>query len=378
MTTLGIGVIGCGTISATYLRLLPRFAGLAVRAVADIDPAAAARRSGEFGIPARAVDALITANDIDIILNLTSPDQHYSVSRRSLESGKHVYSEKPLALTLADGLQLKRCAAERGLRIAAAPDTFLGAAHQQARACIDACLIGTIVAGTIHVMTHGMEDWHPNPDFFFKPGGGPIMDMAPYALTNLIHLIGPVERVAALVTMPRQTRTIGHAGHRQGEAIHVETPTNSHALLAMRSGATVTLSASWDVHAHRHGCMELYGSEGTLFLPDPNYFGGALDHADASGMIAPLAPLDHPLGEVNESHHALGSVANYRSAGLADLAQSIRAGRPHLCSLDLALHVTDIMTSINAAAETRRWVETTTRCDRPRPLTAAEARSLLV
>ena len=377
MDRLGIGIIGCGYISATYLKLMPMFAGVEVRGIADIDPDAARSRSAEFGVPAFSTEDLLASDEIDIVVNLTVPDAHYQVSRQILEAGKHAYTEKPVTLTLEDGLILQKLAADRSLRIGSAPDTFLGSSHQQARACIDDGLIGDVVAGTAHVMSHGMEHWHPNPDFFFLPGAGPVLDIGPYYLSNLIQLIGPISRVAALATATFPTRTIGADCPRKGETVPVKTPTNIHALLEFDSGATITLSASWDVWAHRHSSMELYGTEGTLSVPDPNFFGGSLDHARQDGSFSTLADWDHPFGKQNLSLTNQLSVANYRSAGLADMARALVEARPHRCSLELALHAVDVMTSILRSAEDEAWVKISTTCGRPDPLGPAAAQALL-
>jgi predicted dehydrogenase len=273
MTKLGVGIIGCGNISTTYCSLAPLFKSLDLRAVADINMDTARARADEYGLRAETVEDLLNAADIDVIVNLTIPEVHFAVTKRILEAGKHAYSEKPLVLTLEEGETLRDLAASKGLRVGSAPDTFLGGAHQQARAVIDAGDVGRIIGGTCHVMSHGMESWHPNPDFFFQPGAGPVLDIGPYYITNLIQLIGPVKSVVSLATATFPTRTIGN-GARKGETVPVDTPTNIHALLEFANGATVTLGASWDVWAHRHANMELYGETGSLFVPDPNFFGG--------------------------------------------------------------------------------------------------------
>lgn len=371
MNTLGIGLIGCGNISTTYLRLAPLFAGLKIRAVADLNMAAAMARAEEFGVEPRSVEDLLGSDDIDVVVNLTIPSAHFEVTRAILEAGKHAYSEKPLVLSLDQGEELRALAETKGLRVGSAPDTFLGGAHQQARHAIDAGQIGTVHAGTAHFMSAGMEHWHPNPDFFFKPGAGPMLDMGPYYITNLIQLLGPVRRVAALTSSASKKRTI-RSEPRAGETITVETPTNIHALLAFVSGASVTLSTSWDVLAHRHGHIELYGTDGSLLLPDPNMFGGTVGMGVRGGDVSTLDPWDHPFGVANQ-----GEVANYRAAGLADMVAAIGAGRPHRCSLDLALHVVDVMTATLRSGETGDFVDLTTTCTPPAPLIPEEARALL-
>ena len=372
---LGIGIIGCGNISAAYLQLAPLFRGFEMRAVADLNMDAARARATEFGVRADSVDDILAADDIDIIVNLTVPAAHFDVSRDILNAGKHAYSEKPMVLSLAEGEALRALAEARGLRVGAAPDTFLGGAHQTARAALDAGDIGKVVSGTAHVMSHGMESWHPNPDFFFLPGAGPMLDLGPYYITNLIQLLGPVSRVSALTSIGQATRTIG-SEPRRGEVIPVKTPTTLHALLEFASGATVTLSTSWDVWAHRHGHMELYGLEGTMFLPDPNWFSGTVEVTQRDGPPRALASDDHPFAVPND-HRGDTPMANYRMAGLAEMVAAMAQRRPHRCSLDLALHAVDVMTSVLRAGEERTVIALSTTCDRPAPLTAAEAAALL-
>ena len=371
MTQLGVGIIGCGNISTSYLKLAPLFKSLDVKAVADINMDTARARAAEFGVRAETVADLLTADDIDVIVNLTIPGVHFAVTKQILEAGKHAYSEKPLVLSLEEGKELRDLAAAKGLRIGSAPDTFLGGSHQLARAQIDAGKVGKIIGGTCHVMGHGMEAWHPNPDFFFQPGGGPVLDMGPYYITNLIQLMGPVKSVTALTTATFATRTIGN-GDRIGETVPVETPTNIQALLEFENGATVTLGASWDVWAHRHGHMELYGENGSIFLPDPNFFGGDVEISGENKEITTVAPWDHPFSIANQEEKA-----NYRCAGLADMATAIAEGRPHRCNIDVALHAVDVMTSILKAGSERRFVDMTTTCERPAALSPDEARALL-
>jgi predicted dehydrogenase len=372
---LGVGVIGCGNISAAYFGLAPLFKGLEIRACADVNMKAAKARAKEFKIKAQSVGNLLKNPDIDVVVNLTVPAAHYPVSMKALRAGKHVYSEKPLVLSLKEGLALKKLADEKGMKVGCAPDTFLGGAHQQARKAIDDGKVGAITSGTAHVMNFGMEHWHPNPDFFYLPGGGPILDLGPYYVANLINLIGPVKRVVALATMPQKSRKIV-SEPRKGQEVPVKTPTNIHALLEFANGATVTLSASWDVFAHRHANMELYGSEGSIYVPDPNFFGGEVLATKRDGPAEPLPEWDHPFGIPNQVHPQ-GPVANYRTAGLADMAVGILEGRNYRCSLDRTLHGIEIMTGILKSGETGKFVEMKTTCTRPAALGPKEAKALL-
>lgn len=373
---LGIGIIGCGNISTSYLRLAPLFKGLEVRAVADINMDSAKARAAEFNTKAQSVDDLLANKDIDIVINLTIPDAHYPVTKRILQAGKHAYSEKPLVLTLEQGTELRDLAKSKGLSVGCAPDTFLGGAHQQARAVLDSGRVGQIIAGACAVQNHGMEGWHPNPDFFFLPGAGPMLDLGPYYVANLINFLGPVKRVGALTSIPEKERTIGN-GPRLGEKVPVKTPTNIHALLEFVSGATIQLSTSWDVWHHRRNHFELYGTEGTLYVPDPNFFGGTVEVAGKDGLVEALAPWDHPFGRPNQDHPKHGPLANYRTAGLADMAVAHMEGREHRCSLERTLHGVEVMTACIKSGETGQFIAMTTTCTRPAALGIEEARALL-
>ncbi|VAW23741.1 Putative oxidoreductase [hydrothermal vent metagenome] len=375
--TYGVGILGCGVISNTYLKLAPLFKGLEVRAVADIMPEAAQKKADEFALKAQTPDQLLANPDLDIIVNLTIPEVHYQTTKEIVLAGKHAYSEKPLVLSLKDGLDLKDLAKEHGVQIGCAPDTFLGGAHQQARFIIDNGEVGEITSGTCHVLSAGMESWHPNPDFFFRPGGGPILDLGPYYIANLINLVGPVRRVSAFASTPKKFRTIG-SGPRKGEKVPVSTPTSVHGVLEFANGALITLGASWDVIAHNHPNMELYGSEGSIFVPDPNFFGGQIGLADAKGERSIVEPWDHPFGVANEERkNGKPMVANYRTAGFADMVQAIKAGRKPRCSLETTLHGVDVMVSILKAAESGTIVSLQTSCERPLPLGPDQARELL-
>ncbi len=375
MTKLGIGIIGCGNISTAYLKLAPLFKGLEVRAVADINMEAAKARAAEFNVKAQSVDDLLANPALDIVINLTIPDAHYPITKRILEAGKHAYSEKPLVLTLEQGTTLRDLAKAKGLSVGCAPDTFLGGAHQQARAILDEGTIGQVTTGNAAIQAHGPESWHPSPEFFYQPGAGPIMDMGPYYIATLINLLGPVKRVGALTSSAEPERTIG-SGPRQGQKIKVNTPSNIQALLEFHSGATISFSASWDVWHHKRNHFELYGTKGTLYVPDPNFFGGTVEVALAGGEAQVQSPWDHPFGVINQNHNGR-DLANYRTAGLADMAQAHMEGRDHRCSLERTLHGVDVMTSILKSGETGQFITLTTTCTRPAALGIAEARALL-
>lgn len=372
---LGVGIIGCGNISTTYFQFSPLFKGIEVRACADINPAAAKARAKEYGVRAESVADLLDDPEVDIVVNLTIPAVHYEVSRAALDAGKHVYSEKPFVLSVKEGLDLKKRAAKKKLRVGSAPDTFFGGAHQLVRDLIDKGKLGAITGGTCHVMSRGMEHWHPNPDFFFQPGAGPVLDLGPYYITNLVQLIGPVKSVAALASVPRKERMIAN-GPRNGQKVPVDTPTTIHALLQFHSGAVVTMGTSWDVWGHGHAPMELYGEGGTVYVPDPNFFGGTVRYTTGSKDVKKLPGWNHPFGVPNQKH-GKEMLANYRTAGLSDMALAIQSGRPHRCSMELALHAVDVMTGILKSGESGKFVPMQTTCERPAALGPKEARALL-
>ena len=355
MQKVGIGVIGCGNISGAYLKAARSFPVLDIRALADRDMAAAEARGAEFGLPAVGVDALLADPAIDIVLNLTIPAAHVEVGQRIIAAGKHAYSEKPFGIAYAEGAALAAEAERRGLRLGCAPDTFLGGAHQQARAVLDAGTLGQPVGGTAFFMCPGHERWHPNPDFYYKQGGGPMLDMGPYYITDLVNLLGPVARVAGMAPAPRPTRTIT-SEPRSGETITVEVPTHVAGTLAFQSGAVVSIIMSFDVPGHRHLPIEIYGTEASMIVPDPNWFGGEVSVLPKGGDWQPVA-VTLPWTD-----------ANYRSLGLADMAAAIREDRPHRASGALALHVLEVMEAFGRSAESGQSVEIATRPERPRPL----------
>jgi predicted dehydrogenase len=371
-----VGVIGCGTISGAYFKLAKNFQPIEITACADLDPAAAAAKAKEFGLKAMSVAELLKDKSIDIVVNLTIPAAHFAVTKQILSAGKHVYSEKPFVLSMKEARAIEKLANSKGLKVASAPDTFLGGAHQTARKLIDDGKVGKILSGACYVMGFGMEHWHPNPDFYFKPGGGPILDMGPYYLHNLINLVGPVQRVAALSGMGKPSRTIS-SKPRAGETIKVETPTSYLALLEFVSGAQITLSASWDVWAHRHANMELYGAEGSLYVPDPNFFGGDLMMTKKNGDPVLVDQGGHPMSVINDHHGPGRDFANYRTAGIADMAIAIREGRDVRCSMERATHAVDVLTAIMQSGGAGRFITLSTTCTQPAHLGVKEAKGMM-
>jgi predicted dehydrogenase len=373
---LRIGVVGCGNISLAYMRNAPLFRGVEIIACADLNADAAKRRAAEFNLRAADVDSLIDDKDIDLILNLTIPAAHFDVSMRALSAGKHVFTEKPLGVTAAEGRRLVDAAATKGLMLGSAPDTFLGAAGRHARRQMDAGAIGKPVTGTAFMMGRGMEHWHPDPSFYYQAGAGPVMDMGPYYLTMLVNLMGPIRRVQAVATSGQEERLITAEGPKQGTTFKVGTPTSVLSLLEFDCGATVTFGTSWDVFRHSNHPIELHGTEGSLRLPDPDNFGGSVA----------LSSRGAPWQETDTSGELFGAVnwpiaapdrANYRMLGLADLARAIIEGRTPRASCDLALHVLEVMEAILRAGETGVAQTIAGIVAQPKELREDEARSLL-
>lgn len=355
MHRVGIGIIGCGNISSAYLKAMASFPILDIKGLADMNVEAARARADEFGLQAKTVDDLFADPSIEIIVNLTVPKAHVEVGLRALDAGKHTYSEKPLGINFAEGRTLADAASVRNLRIGSAPDTFLGGGHQTARSLIDRGVIGIPVGGTATFMCPGHERWHPNPDFYYQTGGGPMLDMGPYYITDLVNLFGPVEKVAGFAISPRKERLIT-SEPRKGEAIPVHVATHVAGVLAFVSGAVVQVGMSFDVAGHKHVPLELYGTEGTLIVPDPNHFGGDVQLLKKGGQFETQA-LSSPYAD-----------GNYRSIGVADMAYAIRNNRPHRASGDLALHVLEVMEAFQTASDTGITVVMTTTLDRPAPL----------
>jgi len=375
MKRLGIGVIGCGNIASTYLRNAALFPGVELRACADMQPEAAQRRAAEYGLRALGVDALLAAEDVDLVLNLTVPNAHFDVSMAALSAGKHVFTEKPLAATAAEGRKLVAEAKQRNLAIGSAPDTFLGAAGRLARRLMDDGAIGKVVAGTAFMMGRGMEHWHPSPQFYYQPGGGPVLDMGPYYVTMLVNLLGPARRVMALSTVGQAERLITAPGPNHGTSFSVGTPTTIMALIEFASGASVTLGMSWDVFRHGNHPIELHGTEGSLRLPDPDTFGGTVGLSARGEPWQELSTADTLNGRINWPYDAPDR-ANYRMLGVADLARALRDGTPPRASGELALHVLEILEGILQAGASGSVVTLPESSVRPASLSEAEAATL--
>lgn len=349
---VNVGIVGCGAISGIYLQAPQTFPILNIVACADLDAAKAQAKAEEHGLRALPVADLLAAPDVDIVLNLTIPAAHAQVGTAALQQGKSVYSEKPLALSCAEAQPLLNMARAQELRVGCAPDTFLGAGLQTCRKLIDAGAIGEPVAATAFMMSHGHEHWHPSPAFYYQRGGGPMFDMGPYYLTALVHLLGPVRRVTGATRTTFAQRTIS-SEPLAGTIIDVEVPTHVVGVLDFAAGAVATIITTFDVWAADLPRMEIYGTEGTLSVPDPNTFGGPVRirrHREAAWTEVPLE---------------FAYSTNSRGLGLADMAHALRAGRAHRASGELAYHVLEIMESIHTASDSDQHVHLQSTCARP-------------
>lgn len=333
---LRVGIVGIGSISGTYLRTLARLPQVQVTRLADLSQARAeAGLQHAPGARAVSADELMKSADVDLVLNLTTPAAHAQIAQAALAAGKHLYGEKPLALDLDQARGV--LAQAGGLRVGNAPDTALGTGTQTARRAIEDGLIGMPVAANAAFVTAGHESWHPDPDFYYQPGGGPLFDMGPYYLTSLIHLLGPVRRVTGMSSRSRPERVIG-SGPRAGMRVPVDVETHVAGLLEHVSGAVTALLTSFDVVASRQPDIEVHGTEGSLLVPDPNTFGGGV-------MIR--RPDSQDWSELPAS---AGYQDGGRGIGVADLAGRMAAGEPHRASAEVALHVLDVMQSLLTAA----------------------------
>lgn len=353
--SLGVGIIGTGNISSIYLQNSQWLTPIEVIAVADLRHETAAAQAAAFNIPTvYTPDELLADPAVDIVLNLTTPDAHGTVSMAALQAGKSVYNEKPLTLTRAEGRQLLQLAQESGLRAGCAPDTFLGAGIQTCRKLIDDGVIGRPVAATAFMMVPGHESWHPNPAFYYQPGAGPMFDMGPYYLSALVTLLGPVTAVSGMVTSGQSQRTIT-SQPLAGQIIDVNVPTHVAGLMTFAGGAVGTIVTSFDVQAHEHPYIEIYGTKATLSVPDPNTFDGPVRIKRARDTWEEIA-LTHSYA------------ANSRGLGLADMAQAIKESRPHRCNGDLAYHVLDLMWAFHDSAAEGRHITIKSSCKIPQAM----------
>lgn len=355
MDKVNVGIIGCGNIFSQYIRGCRAFDILDVTACTDLVPERARARAEEFDIPrACTLDELLADPDIKVIINLTQPKNHAEISLAALNAGKHVYSEKPLAVHREDGARILNAAREKGLLVGCAPDTFLGGGHQTCRKLIDDGWIGQPVAAVAFMAGHGPESWHPDPFFFYQTGAGPMFDMGPYYLTALVNLLGPMRRITGSSRISFTERLVTSEPYF-GQKIPVQTATHVAGVIDFTAGPVASIITSFDIWAANLPRIEIYGSAGSLSVPDPNRFGGPVLLRRAGSEAWTEVPLSH--------NPDVG-----RGIGVADLAYAVRTGRPQRAAGTLADHVLEAMHAFGQASETGRHVELTTQPDRPAPL----------
>lgn len=352
-----IGIIGCGNISSIYFENLTKtFGGTEVYACSDLVPERSAHAAKLYGIPhVMTTEEILACPEIKIILNLTVPKQHYGVSKAALLSGKHVYVEKPLTLSMDEANELSELAASKGLMLCNAPDTFLGGGLQTCIKLIKDGFIGKPVSATAFMTCHGHESWHPDPEFYYEAGGGPMFDMGPYYLTALIALLGPAKTVCGMTRLTYPERVIT-SEKKFGKVIKVEVPTHVTGAIEFENGAIATLITSFDIWASTLPRIEIYGSAGTLIVPDPNTFGGPVMLRTSHGNEFSEIPLTHIYNE------------NSRGIGIADMAACLISGELPKTSHELGRHVLEIMHAFHESSSTKQYTSLKTSCEQPSPL----------
>ncbi|MCU1510066.1 MAG: oxidoreductase [Glaciihabitans sp.] len=352
---LKFGVIGVGKISAQYFASLPSLPGLELVAVADLDEDRARQAASEQNVEAMSVSRLLDDGRVQAVLNLTIPAAHAEVAVRALHAGKHVYTEKPLAVTPAEATKILAAAKETGLRVGSAPDTVLGTGIQTARQQLDDGAIGQPVGATAFWASPGHERWHPAPQFYYQQGAGPLYDMGPYYISALVTMLGPVVRVSGAVARSARERIV-ESGPSSGERIAVDVDTHVTAILEHASGVASTVTMSFDVWASVVPNIEVYGTSGTLGVPDPNHFSDPVR----------IWTKDDP--EWRTVAPTAGYADASRGYGLADLGRAIETGRPHRASAQLAFHVLEIMDAILKAGSHHQVISLTSTVERPEPV----------
>ena len=369
MKTVKIAMIGVGNISGIYLENITKvFKEIELIGVCDLKRERAEKAQADYGVPKiyETMHDAFADPEVDIVLNLTRPYEHYEVSKAALLAGKHVYSEKPLGADLNEGKELLKIATEKGLLLGGAPDTFLGAGIQTCRRLIDDGYIGTPIGSAAYMICHGHESWHPDPEFYYKRGGGPMFDMGPYYLTAMINLMGGVERVvsASKASFPQRLIT---SEPLSGTVVDVDVNTYIAGTVQYESGAIGTIFTTFDVHwpGSKNRFIEIYGSEGTLFVPDPNCFGGPIE------LYCPEQ------GKVMEFPIMYGYEENSRALGLADMAKALQTGREARCAVQQTYHVLEIIEGFEASAKEGKWIDIESKYHRAPAMVKPEIKGIL-
>tara|TARA_Y100000590_G_scaffold341030_1_gene389033 strand:+ start:814 stop:1971 length:1158 start_codon:yes stop_codon:yes gene_type:complete len=378
-----VGLIGCGHIAETYFRAHKYFNNFKIIKCADIKRKAADKCAKTYNIKALSVDQILKDKEIEIILNLTVPKAHYKVAKSALDHNKHVYSEKPMAINLNDGKKLLKIAKKKKLYIGNAPDTFLGGGNQMSKKLLEKKSIGKVNLGNAIFAFPGVQSYHPNPEpWFAKQEGGPVIDMGPYYITALVNLLGPAKKVKGSLMNGANYRTIG-IGPKKGKKIKVKCPTTYLSTIFFKNGTLLRLTLSFDVIAHQRNHIELYGTNGSMIVPDPNMFGGSVYVCKKLGNPwKEFKTQKMPLGRINIRSKSLranesSTNANYRGVGLAEMAYCIQNKKKHRCNGELSLHVLDIIQSSMKAAKLNKTQTILTTCDKPKSFTLKEIKKIL-
>ena len=378
-----VGLIGCGHIAETYFRAHKYFNNFRIVKCADINHLAAKKCASTYKIKALSVKNLLKDKEVEIILNLTVPKAHFEVSKKALLNNKHVYTEKPMAINLKDGKELLKISKRKKLYIGNAPDTFLGGGNQKSKEILEKNFIGKINLGNIIFAYPGVQSYHPNPEpWFAKNEGGPVIDMGPYYLTALVNLLGPAKQVWGSFMWNKKRRIIG-IGPRKGRSIKVLCPTTYLGTIFFSNGAIIRFTLSFDVIAHHRNHIELYGSKGSILVPDPNMFGGSVYTCKKLGGTWKEHKTNKMfLGKINIRQKSLRANeapinANYRGVGLAEMAYCIQNKKKHRCNGELSFHVLDIIQSIMKAARKRKRISIKSTCKIPKKFSNSEIRKIL-
>ena len=378
-----VGLIGCGHISETYFRAEKYFNNIKIIKCAYINHISAIKSAKEYKIKALSVKELLKDKEVEIILNLTIPKAHYQVAKLALTNGKHIYSEKPLAINFKDGKDLLKLSKKKKLYIGNAPDTFLGGGIQKSKEFVEKKVIGKVHLGNAFFAFPGVQSYHPNPEpWFAKKEGGPVIDMGPYYLTALVNLLGPAQKVSGSIVKGVKKRTIG-IGPRKNKTFKVECPTTYLSTITFQNETVVRLTLSFDVIAHQKNHIELYGDKGSMIVPDPNMFGGSVHVCKKLGdkwkeyktnkMLLGKINIRSQSSRANES----STNANYRGVGLAEMAYSIENKKVNKCNGELSLHILDIIQSTMKACKTGIVQSIKTTCKKPQPFSLKEIRKII-
>ena len=369
-----VGLIGCGHIAETYFRSQEYFNNINIIACADLNLSASEKCAEEYKILSMSVEDILDNKDVDIILNLTNPTAHYQTIKNTLNSGKHSYCEKPLSITFEQGEELFNLANSKKLYLGNAPDTFLGGGGQLTKNIIESGKVGEINLGKFIFAFPGLEPWHPNPEPWYKEGGGPILDMGPYFYTMLVNLLGPAKNVTSFPSTISTYRKIG-IGPKEGTEFKVEVPTTYNIIIEFESGSIIHGFLSFDVINHQTNHMEFYGTKGSIIGPDPNMFGGPIKISlTEGGSWEEYSTEEMQLGKTNIFNQSARSNespknANYRGVGLSDMIYSIENNIEHRCNSKLALHVLDMLDSTIESAKLSKTIKLRTTCEKPKPFT---------